>query len=87
MSESSYRNWSLETDMDGVCWLTLDREGESANSLSKAVLEELGEIVTRLENDPPTGLVLQSGKKGSFIVGADVREIDHHEDKEQAAEK
>ncbi len=86
MSESSYRNWSLDTDMDGVCWLTLDREGESANSLSKDVLEELGEIVTRLENDPPTGLVLQSGKKGSFIVGADVREFDHVEDKEQAAE-
>ena len=86
MSESSYRNWSLETDMDGVCWLTLDREGESANSLSREVLEELGEIVTRLENDPPTGLVLQSGKKGSFIVGADVREFDHIDDKEQAAD-
>jgi 3-hydroxyacyl-CoA dehydrogenase/enoyl-CoA hydratase/3-hydroxybutyryl-CoA epimerase len=86
MSENGYRNWSLETDMDGVCWLTLDREGESANSLSRGVLEELGEIVTRLENDPPTGLVLQSGKKGSFIVGADVREFDHVEDKEQAAE-
>ncbi|MEE4173975.1 MAG: 3-hydroxyacyl-CoA dehydrogenase NAD-binding domain-containing protein [Xanthomonadales bacterium] len=86
MSDSSFRNWSLDTDMDGVCWLTLDREGESANSLSRDVLEELGEIVTRLENDPPAGLVLQSGKKGSFIVGADVREFDHIDDKEQAAE-
>jgi 3-hydroxyacyl-CoA dehydrogenase/enoyl-CoA hydratase/3-hydroxybutyryl-CoA epimerase len=50
------------------------------------VLEELGEITTRLENDPPAGLVMMSGKPGAFIVGADVREFDHIEDAEQAAE-
>ena len=62
--------------MDGVCWLTLDRSGESANSLSQDVLEELESIVGGLEAQPPRGLVLQSGKPGSFIVGADVREFD-----------
>ena len=73
MSKSEYRHWRLEFDMDQVCWLTLDREGESANSLSNEVLRELEQIVTFLESEPPAGLVLQSGKKGSFIVGADVR--------------
>lgn len=86
MSENTFNHWSLASDMDGICWLTLDRAGESANSLSKEVLEELGEIVTRLENEPPTGLVLMSGKKGSFIVGADVREFDDVDDKTAAAE-
>ncbi len=86
MSEIGYTHWSLETDMDGVSWLTLDRQGESANSLSREVLTELGEIVTRLENEPPAGLVMMSGKPGSFIVGADVREFDDIDDKEQAAD-
>ncbi len=85
MSNSDYRHWRLEFDMDQVCWLTLDRDGESANSLSKEVLNELEQIVTFLETEPPAGLVLQSGKKGSFIVGADVREFDQVENVEQAA--
>ena len=76
MSNPEYRNWRLDSDLDGVCWLTIDRAGESTNSLSREVLEELEAIVTRLEKDPPRGLVLQSGKKHSFIVGADVREFD-----------
>jgi 3-hydroxyacyl-CoA dehydrogenase/enoyl-CoA hydratase/3-hydroxybutyryl-CoA epimerase len=71
--------------MDQVCWLTLDRDGESANSLSNEVLSELEQIVTFLESEPPAGLVLQSGKKGSFIVGADVREFEQVENAEQAA--
>jgi len=76
MSNIEYRNWRLETDLDGILWLTLDRAGESANSLSQDVLTELEQIVSDLERKHPRGLVLQSGKRGSFIVGADVREFD-----------
>ena len=76
MSNSEYENWRIEFDLDQVCWLTIDRAGESSNSLSRAVMEELDAIVTRLEKDQPKGLVLQSGKKNSFIVGADVREFE-----------
>lgn len=86
MSNSDYKHWRLQFDMDRVCWLTLDREGESANSLSREVLSELEQIVTFLELEAPAGLVLQSGKKGSFIVGADVREFDQVENIEQAAD-
>ena len=76
MSPSEYRNWRLKFDLDGICWLTIDREGESANSLSSDVFSELELIVSQLENDPPRGLILQSGKSKSFNVGADVREFD-----------
>jgi len=86
MSDREYKHWSLDTDMDGVCWLSLDRAGENANSLSREVLEELDVVVTRLEDEPPAGLVLMSGKPGSFIVGADVREFDDIQDQEQAAD-
>jgi 3-hydroxyacyl-CoA dehydrogenase/enoyl-CoA hydratase/3-hydroxybutyryl-CoA epimerase len=84
MSKSEYINWRLEHDLDKVCWLTLDRAGESSNSLSREVMLELREIVTELEKNHPKGLVLQSGKKNSFIVGADVREFDQVSSVEEA---
>jgi 3-hydroxyacyl-CoA dehydrogenase/enoyl-CoA hydratase/3-hydroxybutyryl-CoA epimerase len=84
MSQPQYHNWRLEYDLDGICWLTIDRENESANSLSQAVLTELEQIVTQLEKSPPRGLILQSGKSRSFIVGADVREFDQVENPAEA---
>ncbi|KAA9132020.1 hypothetical protein F3N42_07570 [Marinihelvus fidelis] len=86
MSDNGYRHWRLDSDLDGICWLSLDREGESANSLSREVLTELERIVGQLEAEPPIGLVLQSAKKGSFIVGADVREFDKVDNAAEASE-
>jgi 3-hydroxyacyl-CoA dehydrogenase/enoyl-CoA hydratase/3-hydroxybutyryl-CoA epimerase len=76
MSSPEYTNWRLDYDIDRICWLTIDRAGESSNSLSRDVMTELEEIVRRLEQDAPRGLVLQSGKQNAFIVGADVREFE-----------
>lgn len=82
--EKAYKNWKLNTDMDNILWLTIDQHDERANSLSMEVLSELEVIVEGLETNPPAGLVLQSGKPGSFIVGADVREFDDYDDPEEA---
>jgi 3-hydroxyacyl-CoA dehydrogenase/enoyl-CoA hydratase/3-hydroxybutyryl-CoA epimerase len=84
MSDTEYSNWRLDYDLDRVCWLTIDRAGESNNSLSREVMTELEHIVTGLEKDPPKGLVLQSGKRNSFIVGADVREFEQVENVQEA---
>jgi len=84
MNEQDFRHWRLDYDIDNLCWLTLDRAGERTNSLSQEVLEELGRIVSRLEEQPPEGLVLRSGKSGSFIVGADIREFEGYTDAELA---
>lgn len=86
MNNNSYKHWKLAKDIDNVLWLSIDRAGESANSLSMEVLNELGLIVDQLETDAPAGLVLQSGKAGSFIVGADVREFDGYDDAEMASD-
>jgi len=75
-SEPRWTHWRLEHDLDNIAWLTLDHADEKVNSLGTAVLQELEAIVSDLEKEPPTGLVLVSGKKKSFIVGADVREFD-----------
>jgi 3-hydroxyacyl-CoA dehydrogenase/enoyl-CoA hydratase/3-hydroxybutyryl-CoA epimerase len=85
-TENSFKHWKLTTDIDKVLWLSIDREGESTNSLSLEVLSELEKIVDGLEANAPAGLVLQSGKPGSFIVGADVREFDSYEDADIASD-
>lgn len=84
--DTTFKHWKLSTDIDNVLWLSIDREGENTNSLSMEVLSELGAIVDQLEADAPAGLVLQSGKPGSFIVGADVREFDDYDDAEVASD-
>ena len=86
MSNTEYRNWRLDYDLDQVCWLTIDRAGESNNSLSREVMTELDQIVTGLEKEPPKGLILQSGKHNSFIMGADVREFEQVESVQEAEE-
>ena len=68
------RQWTLEIDSDRVAWLTFDKPGASANSLSRAAMEELDERLREAERQRPVGLVILSGKSG-FIAGADVSEF------------
>ncbi|MFM8518120.1 MAG: 3-hydroxyacyl-CoA dehydrogenase NAD-binding domain-containing protein [Nevskiaceae bacterium] len=68
-------HWTLQRDADGVATLTLDRPGASANSLSRAVMEELAVHLQALDAAPPRGLILRSGKRGSFVAGADIKEF------------
>ncbi|MCX7055024.1 MAG: 3-hydroxyacyl-CoA dehydrogenase NAD-binding domain-containing protein [Proteobacteria bacterium] len=71
---STARQWTLEIDADRVAWLTFDKPGASANSLSRAAMEELDERLRETEQQRPAGLVIRSGKSG-FIAGADVSEF------------
>ncbi len=73
--ERDTANWRLARDEAGVAWLVFDRKGESANTISRAGLGELEELMGAMEAKPPKGLVLRSGKPGGFAVGADIREF------------
>ena len=78
MSETSddhYKNWRSETDRDGFLWLCLDKAEGSANVLSSAVLREFERVLASLEQDPPRGLVIYSGKVNGFVMGADINEF------------
>ena len=68
-------HWSITEDNDGLAWLSIDRAGATTNTLSKAVLIELNDVLDRLHEDPPKGLVIRSGKPNGFIAGADVDEF------------
>jgi 3-hydroxyacyl-CoA dehydrogenase/enoyl-CoA hydratase/3-hydroxybutyryl-CoA epimerase len=74
------RDWRYRIDGEKIAWAVFDREGESANSLGKRPLEEMGRIVEQAEsavsNGSIVGLVIMSGKPRGFIVGADIREFD-----------
>jgi 3-hydroxyacyl-CoA dehydrogenase/enoyl-CoA hydratase/3-hydroxybutyryl-CoA epimerase len=69
------RNWTITRDGDGLATLTFDKAGTSTNTLSKEVIEELGEALALLEREPPKGLVIRSGKASGFIAGADIDEF------------
>ena len=67
--------WKLDRDADGIAWLTLDKPGSSANTLSQAVLAELAGHMDGIERDVPRALVLISGKSTGFAAGADINEF------------
>ena len=69
------RNWSAEVDTDGVCWLCIDKSDSPVNVLSRDVLEEFEKIVGALRANPPSGVVIYSGKEKGFIAGADINEF------------
>lgn len=72
---SPWQHWRLQRDDMDIAWLVFDRADASSNSLSQAVLEELGEILNQLLLNKPRGLVLRSAKDSHFCVGADLREF------------
>ena len=69
------QHWKLERDADGIAWATLDVAGSSTNTLGSAVMLELASLLDELDRQPPTGLVIRSGKAAGFIAGADIEEF------------
>ncbi len=80
------QNWKTQTDDNGIFWLCIDKADASANVLSSDVLMELNDILDALAGNPPRGLVLYSGKPGSFVMGADITEFTSIESQEKAFE-
>jgi 3-hydroxyacyl-CoA dehydrogenase/enoyl-CoA hydratase/3-hydroxybutyryl-CoA epimerase len=74
-ASSLYRHFKLNQDSDGIAWLLFDREGASTNTLSADVMEEFDALITALESQRPSGVVIRSAKKSGFIAGADVNEF------------
>ena len=64
-------------ELDGqIGLLTIDAPDKKVNTLGRVVMEELSGIVDDLEKrDDLQGLLLQSGKPGQFIAGADLNEL------------
>jgi 3-hydroxyacyl-CoA dehydrogenase/enoyl-CoA hydratase/3-hydroxybutyryl-CoA epimerase len=78
------RHCRLETDAEGIAWLTLDKADASANSLGSEMMREADEVLRQLEAAPPKGLVIRSGKRSGFVAGADINEFVTLQSVEQA---
>ena len=65
---------------EGVGWVTFDDPGRGLNILTEDVMRDLAEIAGELHERAARGslfgVIVQSGKKGSFIAGADVSAIE-----------
>lgn len=79
-------HWQLDIDNAGIAWLCLDKHESSVNVLSRDVVSEFDEIVRALQQAPPAGLVIYSGKDSGFILGADIHEFPSLENAAQALE-
>lgn len=75
MMTLNLQHWRVERDAEGVATAILDKAGESANSLSVAVMAELAQILDAFDQQPPKGLIFRSGKAAGFIAGADIEEF------------
>lgn len=79
----------VETRDDGVAVVTVDDPYEAHNTIRPLVMEDLFDAITAAEADPKArAIVLRSGKRSSFVVGANiafVRGIRFAADAEDAA--
>ena len=70
---------SLEVESDAVAWLVFDAGPDRLNILTSAVMARLDGLLAEVEAGSRSGriraLVVRSGRDGSFIAGADVKEI------------
>ena len=86
MTNLNLQHWRLDVDAEGITWAVLDKAGESANSLSRAVMDELALVLDECERQPPKALIFSSGKSAGFIAGADIQEFTQLDSAEKGRE-
>ena len=72
---TDFRHFRLGHDDQNIAWLLFNRQGESVNTLNRAVLEDLSSVLDELQENPPEGLILRSEKNSGFCAGADIRDF------------
>ncbi len=83
----NWNHWTLSRSDDNIAWLIFDKQDSSANVVSSSVLEELDDVLAKLESQAPRGLVIRSTKASGFCLGADIGEFSKLETEAEAAEK
>jgi 3-hydroxyacyl-CoA dehydrogenase/enoyl-CoA hydratase/3-hydroxybutyryl-CoA epimerase len=85
MTKKQQNSFSLSVRDDKVAVITMDIPGESMNVLKASFAQEIDSILKTLQGDTSVkGVVIISGKKDSFIAGADISMLDSCNSAEQA---
>lgn len=70
---TTYENYTVDIDADGIALITWDMPGRSMNVLSQSSMGELEAIIERIKTeDAIKGAVITSGKASGFCAGADL---------------
>jgi 3-hydroxyacyl-CoA dehydrogenase/enoyl-CoA hydratase/carnithine racemase len=68
---------ALERPADGIAVISFAVPGHRQNVLTRQVLEDLAAALDELGRGPrPRGVILRSGREGSFFAGADLDRLD-----------
>ncbi|KAA0972465.1 fatty-acid oxidation protein subunit alpha [Aureimonas fodinaquatilis] len=68
-------NWRVAVDDNRVMWLALDRPGKAVNVIDRPVLEELNQLIDRIEAERPVAVVIRGAKSAGFAAGADINQF------------
>ncbi len=71
MSEPSYETVLVEKE-DGITWVTLNRP-EKRNAMSPQVCFDMVDVLTRLDTDPETQVLVLTGAGEAFSAGMDLK--------------
>jgi 3-hydroxyacyl-CoA dehydrogenase/enoyl-CoA hydratase/3-hydroxybutyryl-CoA epimerase len=69
------RAFRVEPAEAGAVYLVFDHPERTVNVLDEAALADLNVALVEIERAKPAGVILKSGKNGSFIAGADLQAI------------
>ena len=70
---------------DDIGYVRIDQPERSVNAFSRGALDELETLLDRLEQESGLrGVLIRSGKPGSFIAGADIGEMESSSEPEKA---
>ena len=76
LTRDTARTLRQEVRSDGICVLTLDRPGSSANFLDRRALAELAEELDSVESTADLrGVIFISAKRSIFVAGADLNSM------------
>jgi len=76
--------FTLVRQENGIAHLKMDVVGDTMNTLKAEFVEQVAEVLAEIKADISiTGLVLCSGKKDSFVAGADINMINDCKTKEE----
>jgi len=67
---------AVERADDGLVVLTFTVPGHRQNVLTRGVLEDLAATLDHLTGEPIRGVIVRSGRPGSFFAGADLARLE-----------
>ena len=86
MTDVQGKTFQLSVKDNKVAYLKMDVPNESMNTLKAEFADEISEILAELKsNQELVGVVLHSGKDGSFVAGADINMLAKCQTAEEAA--